>query len=58
MVTRPPLAERLGPAPPPAGGWLCPTWQSAVSCSPEGYAGPRISRVVAPGPDFADVRLS
>jgi uncharacterized protein len=41
MVTRPPLAERLDLAPHPEGGWYRETWRSALSCTPDGYDGPR-----------------
>jgi uncharacterized protein len=40
-VTRPELAELLGLAPHPEGGWFAETWRSDIWFSPPGYDGPR-----------------
>ncbi|GLW28391.1 cupin domain-containing protein [Actinoplanes regularis] len=41
MSDRPPLAERLGMAPHPEGGWFRETWRSPHEFQPSGYDGSR-----------------
>jgi uncharacterized protein len=41
MTSRPQLAEKLDLQPHPEGGWFRETFRSAVTITPDGYAGPR-----------------